>query len=83
MKFFIKNVLLEEEKSDCIVIGVFEFCEFKYSNNYLNKSICSYINNFIKKGDMQGKVGETLLLYDVPNVVSKRILLVGCGKKID
>lgn len=81
MKFFIKNSLLEEEKTDCIIIGIFEFCEFTCENNYFNESVCNYINNFIKRGDIQGKIGQTLLLYNIPHILSKRILLVGCGKK--
>lgn len=83
MKFFIKNSLLEEEKSDCIIITVFEFYEFKFSNDHLHESTCDYINNLIKEGDIQGKIGQTLLLYNVPKFCSKRILLVGCGQKND
>ncbi|AYN24702.1 leucyl aminopeptidase [Buchnera aphidicola] len=81
MKFFIKNSSLEKEKSDCIIIFVFKFCEFTHLKNHLNAFSSSYINNFIRRGDMQGKIGQTLLLHDVPNITSKRMLLVGCGDK--
>ncbi|CAL4323945.1 leucyl aminopeptidase [Buchnera aphidicola] len=81
MKFFIKNSILEKEKTDCIIIGVFESCNFESDENYLHPSICIYINNLIKKGDIDGHIGQTLLLYNIPNIICERILLVGCGKK--
>ena len=33
------------------------------------------------RGDLEGKPGQVLLLHHVPNVLSERILLVGCGKE--
>ncbi len=32
-------------------------------------------------GELEGKPGQTLLLHHVPNVLSERILLIGCGKE--
>lgn len=81
MNFFIKKCLLESEETDCIVLAIFESCEFSESLNYLNKCSNNYIASLVKLGDINGKIGETLLLYNVPNIISKRILLVGCGKK--
>jgi len=81
MNFYIKNCCLEKEETDCIIIGVFECYAFASVSDYLNQSVHDYINNFIKIGDIQGKIGQTLLLYNIPNMVCKRILLVGCGKK--
>lgn len=81
MKFFIKNFVLEQERIDCIIIGVFESCIFEHNENYLHPSICIYINNLIKRGEIDGHIGQTLLLYNVPNIDCERILLVGCGKE--
>ncbi|AWH90428.1 leucyl aminopeptidase [Buchnera aphidicola (Melanaphis sacchari)] len=80
MKFYIKKFVLEKEQTDCIIIGIFESHDLLGSADHLNKCSNNYIGNLIKSGDIAGKIGETLLLYNVPNIVSKRILLVGCGK---
>ena len=36
---------------------------------------------FYVKGDLEGKSGQMLLLHHVPNILSERVLLVGCGKE--
>ncbi|QCI22811.1 leucyl aminopeptidase [Buchnera aphidicola] len=81
MNFFIKNCKLDKEKTDCIVVPVFDLCELSHSACYLDKCSNGYITSLIKLGDIQGKIGDTLILYKVPKIFSKRILLVGCGKK--
>ena len=35
----------------------------------------------LRRGDLEGKPGQMLLLHHVPNVLSERVLLVGCGKE--
>ncbi|AEO08713.1 leucyl aminopeptidase [Buchnera aphidicola str. Ak (Acyrthosiphon kondoi)] len=81
MDFFIKNCILDQEKTDCIVVSIFDLCELSDSAVYLDKCSNGYITSLIKLGDIQGKIGETLMLYKIPEISSKRILLVGCGKK--
>ncbi|WP_284443050.1 leucyl aminopeptidase [Buchnera aphidicola] len=81
MNFFIKNCKLDKEKTDCIVVPVFDLCELSHSGCYLDQCSNGYITSLIKLGDIQGKIGDTLMLYKIPKIFSKRILLVGCGKK--
>lgn len=81
MEFFIKSCHLDIEKTDCIIIGIFNTGELSIAANYLDKRSNDYISSLLKLGDIQGKLGQTLLLYNVPNILSKRILLVGCGEK--
>ncbi|MGY8875511.1 MAG: leucyl aminopeptidase, partial [Pseudoalteromonas sp.] len=47
----------------------------------LDKISDGYISNLLRRGDLEGKPGQVLLLHHVPNVLSERILLVGCGKE--
>ena len=35
----------------------------------------------LKRGDLAGKVGQTLLLQSLPNLKAERVLLVGAGKR--
>ncbi|QCI17184.1 leucyl aminopeptidase [Buchnera aphidicola (Aphis helianthi)] len=83
MKFFIQSFLLHKEQTDCIIVGVFKSCKLTISANNLDKHSNGYISELVNKGDIDGEIGRTLLLYNVPNITSKRILLVGCGKKND
>ncbi len=40
------------------------------------------ISALLRRGELEGKPGQTLLRpHDVPNVLSERILLIGCGKE--
>ncbi|QCI16036.1 leucyl aminopeptidase [Buchnera aphidicola] len=81
MNFFIKNCSLDKEKTDCIVVGIFNFYQLSVSAKHLDKCSNGYIKNIIKLGDIKGEIGETLMLYNVPQIFSKRILLIGCGDK--
>ncbi|QNS02041.1 MAG: leucyl aminopeptidase [Buchnera aphidicola (Pentalonia nigronervosa)] len=81
MKFLAQKYSLSTEKVDCIIIGIFDSNELTDSGNYLDKCSNGYITSLIKLGDITGKIGQTLLLYNIPHVCATRILLVGCGKK--
>ena len=35
----------------------------------------------LRRGDLDGRLGQTLLLHNLPNLPSERVLLVGCGKE--
>jgi len=40
-----------------------------------------YLSDIIRRGDMEGKSGTTLMLHNVPNTLCDRVLLVGLGKE--
>ncbi len=46
-----------------------------------NALMHGYISALLRRGELEGKPGQTLLLHHVPNVLSERILLIGCGKE--
>lgn len=81
MKFIVKNCILEKINTDCIIVGLFNSCKLSVSANYLDQRSSGYITSLLKLGDIKGKEGETIMLYDVPNIISKRILLVGFGEE--
>jgi leucyl aminopeptidase len=47
----------------------------------LDKISDGYISSLLRRGDLEGKPGQMLLLHQVPGVLSERVLLVGCGKE--
>ena len=40
-----------------------------------------YLSNILRRGDLEGKVGQSLLLHNVNGMLSDRILLIGCGRE--
>ena len=81
MEFGIKSGSPEKQRSACIVVGVFEPRRLSSTAEQLDEISEGYISNLLRKGDLEGKSGQMLLLHHVPNILSERVLLVGCGKE--
>ena len=79
MQFGTKSGILEKARSQCVVVGVYENNHFSDSATSLDKASKGFIKKVLSRGDMNGKIGQTLMLHDVPNVTSPRILIVGLG----
>jgi leucyl aminopeptidase len=80
MEFSIKNGNPEKQRSDCLIIGVFEGGKLSASAQLLDDAAGNAISTVVKSGDMSGKIASTLLMHQLPNIVAKRVLLVGLGK---
>ncbi len=83
MDFSIKSGSAEKQRTACLVIGVYEPRKLTPVGELLDKISGSYISNLLRRGDMDGKLGQMLLLQNVPNTLSDRVMLVGCGKERD
>ncbi|MEI8608673.1 leucyl aminopeptidase [Enterovibrio norvegicus] len=81
MEFSVKSGSPEKQRSACIVVGVFEPRRLSPVAEQLDKISDGYISSLLRRGDLEGKPGQMLLLHHVPNVLSERVLLVGCGKE--
>ncbi|CDG20032.1 putative cytosol aminopeptidase [Xenorhabdus poinarii G6] len=81
MEFSVKSGSPEKQRSACIIVGVFEPRRLSPIAEQLDKISNGYISALLRRGELEGKVGQTLLLHHVPNILSERILLVGCGKE--
>ncbi|OBX03219.1 multifunctional aminopeptidase A [Gallibacterium genomosp. 3] len=81
MEFSVKNGSIEKQRTACLVVGVFEPRRLSSSAEQLDIISEGYISALLRRGDIEGKVGQTLLLHHVPNISADRILLVGCGKE--
>jgi len=81
MEFNSKVSSPEKIKTGCMIVGIYESGKLTESGNVLNKASNNNISAIIKKGDIKGKVGQTLLLQEIPGIIANRILLVGCGKE--
>ena len=81
MEFSVKSGSPEKQRSACIVVGVFEPRRLSAIAEQLDEISEGYISNLLRRGDLEGKSGQMLLLHHVPNILSERVLLVGCGKE--
>lgn len=63
------------------LLGCLNHVAFLQSQNSLIKSATANISSLLRRGDLEGKPGQMLLLHQVPGVLSERVLLVGCGKE--
>ncbi len=81
MEFSIKSGSPEKQRSACVVVGVFESRRLTLPAELLDNISGGYISDIVRRGDMEGKAGTTLLLHNVPSTHCDRILLVGLGKE--
>ena len=81
MEFSIKSGSPEKQRSACVVVGVFESRKLSTPAEVIDNAAHGYLSDLLRRGDMEGKAGATLLLHNVPGTEADRILLVGLGKE--
>jgi aminopeptidase A. Metallo peptidase. MEROPS family M17 len=64
-----------------VVVGVFEPRKLTLAAELIDNAARSHLSDIIRRGDMEGKAGTTLLLHNVPGTLCDRVLLVGLGKE--
>jgi leucyl aminopeptidase len=80
MEFSIKSGAPQTGANGCIVVGVFETHRLTAAAAALDRAAAGHLSKVLRRGDMQGKLGTTLLLHDIPGAAG-RILLVGLGRE--
>ena len=69
------------KRTGCAIAGVYAGRRLSASATELDKATRGLIKRVLRRGDLSGKLGQTLLLADTSGVSCERILLVGCGNK--
>jgi len=83
MEFSIKNSNPEKQRSDCVIVGVYESHILSNAALAIDEASAGYITSILKRGDMDGKLDATLMLHNVPGTLCERVLLIGLGKESD
>ncbi len=83
MEFNVKSGNPEKQRSACVVVGVFDSRKLSQAGEQIDQVSEGYLSNLLRRGDMEGKLGQVLLLHNVPNTLADRVLLIGCGKERD
>ena len=81
MEFSIKSGSPEKQRTACVVIGVYDSRKLSLAAEMLDKAAQGYLSELLRRGDMEGKAGNTLLLHKVPGTEADRVLLIGLGKE--
>jgi leucyl aminopeptidase len=79
MEYTLKRGDLAKQKTACLIVGVYAGRELSEPAAALDKASNGQLQRILKKGDFEGKSGQTLLLYDLPGMACERVLLVGAG----
>jgi leucyl aminopeptidase len=79
MEFSVKAGRPGKQRTGCVVVGVYERRKLSPSAIELDTASRHALDDVVKRGDLDGKLGTTLLLHKVPKVAAERVLLVGLG----
>ena len=83
MEFIVKSARPETLKTATLVIAVGEGHKLGETAKAIDNASAGAISALLKRGDLAGKLGQTLLAHNLPNLKAERVLLVGSGKEAE
>ncbi len=83
MEFTLTTDTAEKQASACVIVGVYEKGKLSAAAQRIDQAAAGRLARIVQRGDLEGKLGQTLVLYDMPNVAAERVLLVGLGEEKD
>ena len=66
---------------DCLILGVFEGGELSGEARAVDAACGGRLKKLLDRGDFAGRMGDTLLVSDLPGIGASRVLLTGLGTK--
>jgi len=83
MEFTIKSGNPEKQRTACLIVGIFEPRRMSTAARTIDNASKKFISGILRRGDLEGKQGQSLLLHNVPGLLADRVLLIGCGRERD
>jgi leucyl aminopeptidase len=83
VEFSIKSRSPEKQKTACAVVGVYEPRRLTPAAASLDQASGGALSAVLKRGDLDGKAGTTLMLHNLDGLACERVLLVGLGKETE
>ena len=80
MEFLVKSARPETLKTATLVVAVGEGRKLGETAKAIDGACAGAISALLKRGDLAGKLGQTLLAHNLPGLKAERVLLVGAGK---
>ncbi|TBW10458.1 leucyl aminopeptidase [Azotobacter chroococcum] len=81
MQLVVKSASPQTLKTATLVVAVGEGRKLGATAKAVDQATDGALSAALKRGDLAGKVGQTLLLHHLPNLKAERVLLVGTGKE--
>jgi len=81
MEYTVKSGNPEKQRIGCVVIPVYASRKLSPSARIIDKASNGYLSNLVRRGEIEGDLGNMLLLHNVENTLCDRVLLIGCGKE--
>jgi leucyl aminopeptidase len=81
VQFTGKSGAAEKQRSACVIVGVFEGRKLTEAAAGIDEVANGYIASVLRRGDLEGKVGQGLVLHNVPGTLADRVVLIGCGRE--
>jgi len=79
MKFSAYSGKALGQRTNCLVVGVFEPRELGSEARAVDRAVGGRLGALLRSGDFAGRAGESLLLPGLPGLRGSRLLLVGLG----
>ncbi|MBE0622254.1 MAG: leucyl aminopeptidase [Burkholderiales bacterium] len=83
MQFSTKRSAPEMRATPCIAVGVYAGHKPSAAADALDRAARGALREVLRRGDMEGKLGATLILYRIPGIAAERVLLIGLGEEAD
>lgn len=81
MEFAVKSGNPEKQRTACLVLGIYESRRLTAAAEQFDAACGGALGNLLRRGDLEGKPGQSLLLFNLPEALCERVLLVGCGRE--
>ncbi len=83
MDFFVRSGHPEKQRAGCVIVGIYQRRVPSEAAATLDALCDGAIGSVMRRGDMDGKPGQTLVLHRPPGLLCDRVLLVGLGRERD
>jgi leucyl aminopeptidase len=81
MEFFATTSSAARQRTDCAIVGVYDKGVLSSAAEELDRRIGGRIARLVKRGDLRGKSGDSLLLADLSNSPCERVIVLGLGAR--
>jgi len=72
MDYLLANTPLESLETECLIVAVYEDKQLSSEANHLDTLTNGLITSVVGRGDIKGKVADTLLINYLPHANIKR-----------
>ena len=80
MELVVKSVSPETLKTATLVVAIGEGRKLGPTATIIDELTGGAISAVLKRGDLAGKTGQSLLLHSLPNLKAERVLMLGTSK---